>query len=240
MPKDNDDFETEFDPFETGVEDTTDEGAETEEVNEPEDEVEDTNEEQGEESDEEEVTDPKAEKMIPESRLKAAINDVNSKLEKVTQENAELRARFVPAEEVPDAQSQPDEYAAHIRLKTSRSIMASTHEDYEDKIAHYQEMAKVNPALNEMVRNHEMPAKLAYDLATRDLEIKELSKLKDDPEYKEFKEWKKQRATTKATGTETLSLAQKLPKNLNRATSVNRTRINRQEDEDDYLWNDKK
>lgn len=128
----------------------------------------------------------KSEKMIPEHRLKAALKDVNEKLSKAEQRLAELTATPPP-----DRASDPEGYDRHVRIETSKMIMAETYDDYDEKIAHFQEMAKVQPELNTIVGNHHAPAKMAYDLAKKDLEIKELTGLKDSDEWKQFQEWKK-------------------------------------------------
>jgi len=177
---------------------------------------------------EEENDTSKTEKMIPESRLKAALENVTKERDSLKQENSTLKAnapKNETTEQVPNPVTHPEEHAKHVRFVTSRSIMSATHEDYDEVIAHYQEMAKDNPHLNQLVVEHEMPAKFAYDLAKKNMEIQELSNLKDDPEYKEFKEWKKAKgAATPEKKDTSLTLGSNLPKNLNRATSANRVK----------------
>lgn len=175
------------------------------------------------------------EKMIPESRFKAALKDVNAKLTERDRELATLKAQ--PA---PDRATDPDGYDRHVRIETSKAIMMETHEDYDEKIAHFQKMAETSPSLNEIVGNHAIPAKFAYDLAKKDMEITELSNLKDDPEYKEFQEYKKQKANSADTAAKLSSekpakAASKVP-NLNRNATAASIAKDKASDESDDLW----
>lgn len=171
-------------------------------------------------------------KMIPEHRMKAAIKDVTDKYERRL---AELTAK--PA---PDRETDPDGYDRHQRIEISKAIMTETHTDYDDMIEHFQQMAEANPALNQIVGDSKMPAKMAYDLAKRDKEIQELSALKDDPELKEFKEWKKSKAAASTDTAAQLaekpkSAASKVP-NLNRnATAVNAGKATKGETDEDLF-----
>lgn len=183
----------------------------------------------------------KSEKMIPEHRFKAALKDVTEKLQEAQQKIAAMEAK--PA---PDRASDPDGYDRYMRIETSKAIMRDAFPDYDEKIIHFQEMAKVNPVLNDVVANHQAPAKMAYDLAKRDLEIQELSKTKDSDEWKEFQEWKskqKKEATSGSAdtaaqlkaGNKAVEVAAKVP-NLNRtATSVS-SKEKPSSNEDDDLF----
>jgi hypothetical protein len=241
------DEETNFDPFE--VEETTNEEdtevetdlEETETNDEAEGETEDeSTDEADDESEDVESTDETEEdetstneKMIPESRFKAAIKDLQSKLDATLQENAKYKA--TPA---PDRDADPEGYEAHLRLETSKTLMREFKEDYVEVITHFQEMAKINPQLNEIVAKHELPAKLAYDLAKRDLEIRELTEARNSDEWKEFQEFKKNKG--KSTVADDLASptnkAAKLPRNLNRATSSKPKTVS--PSDDDYLFAD--
>lgn len=128
----------------------------------------------------------KTEKMIPESRLKAAIKDISSELDEAKSQIAQLTAK--PA---PDRSVDPDGYDLHNRIEISKSIMRDAYPDYNQMIAKYQEMAKENPSLNVAVANHPNPAKYAYEIAKKAKDIEELSALRDSPDWKEFHEWKK-------------------------------------------------
>jgi hypothetical protein len=164
----------------------------------------------------------KAEKMIPESRFKAALKDATEKLEAAQAELSQLKATPVP-----DKETDPEGYDLHVRMEASKAAMRATHADYQDVINHYAEMAKVNPFLNEAVAKHPVPAKYAYELAKEDLRIQRLRALEDSDEYKEFKEWKaSQPAKTEPSEAPSEEISKKLasgaPKvpNLNRATNV--------------------
>lgn len=170
-----------------------------------------------------------AEKMIPVHQFKAALKDVNDKLAKAQQELNQMKA--TPA---PDRSKDPDGYERHLRLETSKAIMVETHADYDDVIGHFQTMAAENPLLNDLVANHPLPAKYAYDIAKKSLEIKELSGVKQSEEWKQFQTWKAEqaKAETKSPVLEAkpVSTTPKVP-NLNRATSVNRVKPVMDQDE---------
>lgn len=176
-----------------------------------------------------------AEKMIPESRFKAAIKDVTAKLDQANQKLASLEA--VP---VPDKEKDPQGFDLHVRMETSKALMREIMPDYDDVIRHYKELADSNPYLNQAVAAHPAPAKHAYDIAKKDMEIRELSNLKNSDEWKEFQAFKKSKAAQAApkeaekTGQKApASPASKVP-NLNRATSV--ARSNQRVEQDDELF----
>lgn len=185
-------------------------------------------------------------KMIPEHRFKAALKDVQDKLDAVMAENATLKAQ--PA---PDREKDPEGFALHTRMEASKAVMREFKPDYDEVIKHYVEMAKVNPELNERVAAAALPAKFAYDLAKRDLEIRDLMAMKDSDEYKEFQEFKKSKAEAakaaeggneqnKTSQQVTKSLTSRVP-NLNRATDVSKANAkSSKEDEDEYLFGDVK
>lgn len=231
--------EPDFDPFEEDEVITEEEPVEPEpqEPPTPDEEEEPPSEDDEPEPKEQEEDDPK-EKMIPESKFKAAIKDVQSKLDEALNENAKLTAKPTP-----DRTADPDGYEKHLRLSMSRELMRNYNEDYDDVIAHYQEMAKVNPSLNQLVEENELPAKFAYDLAKRDMEIRELSDARGSDEWKEFQKWKAGKTEQKdgASVAESLAsqenAASKLPKNLNRATSA-KPKPGKSQSDDDYLFGD--
>jgi hypothetical protein len=181
----------------------------------------------------EEDAEDKTEKMIPESRLKAALNDVNSKLEAANARLAELTA--TPA---PDRNTDPDGYDLHMRIETSKQIMADLHPDYDETIQHFQELAKADPTLNAAVVASKNPAKLAYDIAKRDKEIKEIVSLKNSDRWKKFEQWEREQANSDKQKTQQPSVikkanvvATKVP-NLNRSTNVSRQTTVQKEDDD--------
>lgn len=198
-------------------------------------------EEASETPDEEKVDDQKkTEKLIPEKRFKAALADATSKLQKQLDEaNAKL-SEFVKTPEI-DREKDPDGYDRQLRIDTSVAMMADV-EDYDDMIEHFKEMEKSNPSLTEFVRNHRTPAKAAYDLAKKDIEIKELMGLKSSDEWKKFQEWKEAQAkegseeSTKAPDKKAVAkqLASKVP-NLNRSTNVKKG-VSKSSEDDDGLF----
>lgn len=175
---------------------------------------------------------------VPLHRFKAALKDVQDKLEAALNENATLKAAPIP-----DKATDPEGHALHIRMESSKALMREYHTDYDEVIKHYVDLAKDNPDLDEKVASHPLPAKFAYDLAKESLEIQRLRALKNSPEFKEFEEFKK----TKTVKTEeapsnntavTKGLTSKVP-NLNRATDVSKGVQKTSADEDDeYLFGD--
>lgn len=185
-----------------------------------------------------------SDKMIPEHRFKAALKDVTDRLDAAQAELAQMKQQ--PA---PDRNADPDGYDLHIRVETSKAIMAETHEDYNEVMQRYIEMEKANPAIAQVVAAHQLPAKYAYDLAKKDMEIRELSTLKTSDEWAEFQAFKKMKAENaekeaqaavaaakqeqqKQTKTEAIS---KVP-NLNRATDVSTAKDQNTSTEDDELF----
>ncbi len=186
----------------------------------------------------------KPEKMIPESRLRAAIADVQGKLEAANQKLAQYEAAPVP-----DKDTDPDGYNLHVRMEASKTVMRDLVPDYDTVILHYKEMADANPFLNEQVAAHPIPAKFAYDLAKRDLEIKEALDVRGSDDWKQFQEWKKSRTTQQQQQTDPQvskagqqvanNLAAGAVPNLNRATNTAPKGGQKVED-DDYLFKDAK
>ena len=176
-----------------------------------------------------------SDKMIPEHRFKAALKNANDKLTKAEEELAELKAQ--PA---PDKETDPDGYELHNRIELSKQIMRDAVSDYDDMIAHYQKMAEENPYLNQVVGGHPNPAKHAYDIAKKDLEIQDLQSLKTSDEWKQFQNWKKNggKSTEPKQTLDTAKLASTPPKvpNLNRATGVQQSSNKNGANEDDELF----
>lgn len=119
---------------ETSEEETVEESTEEKEDEET------TEETKGEEEEEtpasEDDKENKSEKLIPESRLKAALTDQESRLRR------ELTQTPIQA---PDRNTHPEEYENHMRMEFSREAMRDAHPDYEEKILHYIEMEKSKP-----------------------------------------------------------------------------------------------
>jgi len=224
---------------EDGDESETEDDSEEEEG----DEEEDTSDE-GEENDEETPAseeDPKntkAEKLIPESRLKAAVKDV-------TEERDRLRAELEQknAKPAPDPNVDPEGAELHDRIEISKAMCRDVYSDYDEKAKYFNDvMLPANPALANAVAAHRTPAKLAYDLAKKAMEIDEITKVKDSPEWKAFQEFKKNGGKTvgdrltEGAKKKTVSAANKVP-NLNKKASANPNR-GKQSDEDDSLFDD--
>lgn len=175
-------------------------------------------------------------KMIPEHRFKAALKDVNDKLDAANAKIAELSATPVP-----DKNEDPEGYNFHIRMETSKAVMRETTSDYDQVIAHYQKMAEANPFINEAVAAHPSPAKHAYDIAKKDMEMQELVALKSSDEWNEFQQFKANKAKEAAekAAKEAAEKANK-PKtpnvpNLNRATDVGQDRSPQVDDNEELF-----
>ena len=184
------------------------------------------------------VTDAKGQKLIPEHRFKAALKSAAERAEKAERELAERDKVVIP---VPDKEKDPEGHARHVRMEASVEVMREMRPDYQEVINHYAEMAKDNPLLDQAVDAAPLPAKLAYDIAKKDLEIKEALKLKDSDEWKEFQEFKKNKGKQLTVeesnlGKKVASGLQAVP-NLNRSTNASPNRNVRQEDSaDDDLF----
>lgn len=196
------------------------------------------------EDDPETVLDDKGQKFIPVHRMKAA-------LKKVTEERDAAAAKVAEYEkpepiQVPDKETDPEGHAFHTRMEASQAVMRDLCTDYQDVINHYATMAESNPLLNEAVAKHPIPAKLAYDIAKKDLEIKEALAVKGSDEWKEFQEFKKGKKTTTEQDTQAKlneqvknGLGRTVP-NLNRSTNASpnrnvRTRSNSSDADDDLF-----
>lgn len=172
----------------------------------------------------EEVVDAKTgKKLIPEHRFKAALKKVTDELES---KNAEL-AKYT-ATPVPDKETDPEGHSLHIRMTASADVMREMKSDYQDVINHYAKLAESNPLLNQAVADHPLPAKLAYDIAKRDLEIKEVDEARKSGEWDKFQAWKKSQDTAtndkQNTLNETVKRGLKAVPNLNRSTNASPNR----------------
>lgn len=176
---------------------------------------------EGQEDDNGAVTDDKGQKMIPEHRFKAALKKVTDELEEKT---SKLKEYETPKVNVPDKDVDPEGHDLHVRMEASKQVMMEMRPDYQEVINHYATMAEGNELLNQAVSKHPLPAKLAYDIAKRDLEIKEALTLKDSPEYKEFQEWKKtKKASDPANKQEEVTLNKTISRGLNVVPNLNRS-----------------
>jgi hypothetical protein len=182
---------------------------------------------------------------VPMHRFKAALKDANSKLDAANQEIAQLKAK--PA---PDPEEDPEGYQFHLRMETSKAVMRESKDDYDETIAHYQEMAKANPQLNAAVAAHPAPAKYAYELAKEDMKVREARELQGSDEWKEFQAWKASQKTGKkeeenqavadnlaGDAGEQKKVKQEAPKvpNLNRQTDVSGKQPVVQQDDDELF-----
>jgi len=238
--------ETNFDPFDDSDagSDTANEAAETNQDTQDGGEAEEA-EESGEQDSvpptekegSEEVVDAKGHKMIPEHRFKAALKEITDKLDAATSELQKYTA--IP---VPDKDTDPEGHNLHVRMKASSDVMREMRPDYQDVINHYAKMAESNPLLNQAVAADPLPAKLAYDIAKKDMELKELASLRDSDDWKKFQEWKKTQTlatptTQQANLNETVTRGLKAVPNLNRSTNASPNRNVRKGDSaDDELF----
>lgn len=179
-----------------------------------------------------------SEKMIPESRFKAALGDVTKKLEEATSKLAKYETAPMP-----DKNTDPEAYELRRKVDMSREMARDTYSDYDEKILHFNEMAKANPTLWDIVAKDGNPAKLAYNLAVKDLNIREAEEFRKSDDFKQFQEWKKSQQTGTAPTTQASAAAKQLtanatPKvpNLNKtATASSPTKVSTRDNDDD-LW----
>ena len=189
--------------------------------------------------DPETVVDAKGQKLIPEHRFKAALKEVTEKLEAATGELQKYTATPIP-----DKETDPEGHNLHIRMTASSEVMREMRTDYQEVINHYAKLAESNPLLNQAVADHPLPAKLAYDIAKRDLEIKEVDEARKSGEWDKFQAWKKTQTNDtppekQTTLNDTITRGLKAVPNLNRSTnaSPNRNvRRNSNGDSDDELF----
>lgn len=195
--------------------------------------------------DPETVTDEKGQKFIPEHRFKAALKSATERAEKAEAEAAKLNQ---PAPiEIPDKETDPEGHAQHIRMEASVSVMREMRSDYQEVINHYATLAKDNPLLDQAVAADPLPAKLAYDIAKRDLEIKKVDEVLKSGEWDKFQEWKKtagdpnkQSSEQQTKQTKTVANGLGAVPNLNRSTNASpnrnvRTRSNSSDADDDLF-----
>lgn len=186
-------------------------------------------------STESQETEETEEKLIPAHRFKAALKDATEGRDRAIAEAKELKAKLaeVTATPAPNREQDPEGYELHVRVETSKAVMAATHSDYEQMIEHYQAMAKENPFLNESVAKHPVPAQHAYNIAKEDLRVKELMSLQESDEWKEFQEFKKQKAQATQVKDEPKTQV-KIP-NINRATAVSNAKVSTETDDDLFV-----
>lgn len=177
--------------------------------------------------------DEKPAKMIPEHQFKAA-------LKQVTSERDEARALLADKNKAPppDRTKQPAEYDLDLRVEASKQAMMRSVDDYDTMIEHFREMEKANPLLTQIVSGDAAPARMAYDLAKRDLEFKEMGTSRTNGDWDAFKAWQ---ASGKPAKQEAASTERKTPAkvpNLNRtATGIDPNRKGKASDnDDDDLW----
>lgn len=187
------------------------------------------------------VTDDKGQKFIPEHRFKAALKSATERAEKAEAEAAKLNAP--PPIEVPDKVADPEGHAQHIRMEASVSVMREMRSDYQEVINHYATLAKDNPLLDQAVTADPLPAKLAYDIAKRDLEIKKVDEVLKSGDWDKFQAWKAEQAKNptdpKTKQPDAAAARLGAVPNLNRSTNASPNRNVRQNsngDNDDDLF----
>lgn len=191
----------------------------------------------------EEGSEEAPEKFIPEHRFKAALKDVTEGRDTALKrlEEAEAKLAELTAKPAPNREEDPDGYDLHVRIETSKRIMSEAYPDYNEVIAHYQEMVADNPYLNEAVAKHPAPAQHAYNIAKKDMEIKELMDLKTSEDWKEFQEFKKHKAEkqTSVESTEKALVQKESPvkvPNLNRVAAATTLKGSKNQETDDDLF----
>jgi len=175
----------------------------------------DAEETEGEESKGEEVSESPAEENTGQTVPLAALQSERSKRQELERKLAEKTAV-----DAPDKATDPEGYDRFMRIELSRDLMRETHDDYDEVISHYQEMVKANPEIDAITGDKRNPAKFAYDLAKKDLEIAELDTLSKSDDWKEFQKWKKDQAKEQKANLKPDVKAVLSVPNLNKATSL--------------------
>lgn len=241
QPEAGDDGDAKVTPEDEGAEQQSDDEVIAEEENQEEEEG------TGEENAETPSADPEGKgevdpddgKTIPMKQFKAALKQVATERDAANARLAEIEASNNPP---PDRDKDPNGYDLHVRMETSKAIMVDAYPDYNEKIAHYQEMAKLNPLLNQAVASAAAPAKYAYDLAKKDMELREVQTALTSGEFAKFKEWQKQQANPQTPnaknnaggiGKQLVSGKSKVP-NLN--SKADRSNVQDKSSEDDDLF----
>lgn len=170
-------------------------------------------------------------KPIPAHRFKAALKKVTE--ERDAWKNKAEEANPIP---VPDKAADPEGFAFHNRMESSKELMRELVPDYDDVVSNYAAMAEANPLLNQAVFNAKNPAKFAYDLVKKALEVNENANLKKSDEYKEFLEFKKGKkggnnSEDKNLNKQVVNGLSKVP-NLNRSTNVAPGKQQKSDDDD--------
>lgn len=167
------------------------------------------------------VVDDKGQKMIPEHRFKAALKKVTDERDAAA---GKLKEYETPKIQTPDKDTDPEGHDLHVRMEASTQVMREMRDDYQDVINHYATLAEGNPLLNEAVAKHPLPAKLAYDIAKRDLEIKEALETRNSDDWKEFQEFKKNKSkVAEAKTAEESSLNSVVNRGLKAVPNLNRS-----------------
>lgn len=172
------------------------------------------------ESDEQQATE---EKKVPERRLKAAVKNLTDQLAEAQQQIAQLTQA-----QAPDKEKDPEGYDLHKRVVWSAKMARSAYPDFDKVMAHYIALEKDNPDIGAIIAKQDAPAIAAYDFAKRDLDQRDITALKDSPEWEEFLKFREQQAQIKKGKKMTVP-------DMNKETNAKTSKSYSESDDDDLF-----
>ena len=129
----------------------------------------------------EDVSAPTAEKHDDQTMVPLAAKQAEKeRRQKAERELDQLRAQVAQAQNQnkPDFWDNPEQAIQSVEMKVkaqiSEEIAKSQHEDYDSVMDHYEDMIKANPSLYVEAMKTGLPAQHAYNVAKKDLELKEI------------------------------------------------------------------
>ncbi|MGB5275617.1 MAG: hypothetical protein WBP02_00385 [Gammaproteobacteria bacterium] len=124
---------------------------------------------------------PTAEKHDDQTMVPLAAKQAEKeRRQKAERELDQLRAQVAQAQNQnkPDFWDNPEQAIQSVEMKVkaqiSEEIAKSQHEDYDSVMDHYEDMIKANPSLYVEAMKTGLPAQHAYNVAKKDLELKEI------------------------------------------------------------------
>ena len=137
----------------------------------------------------EESSAPAAEKPDEQTMVPLAAKQAEKeRRQKAERELEQLRSQVANAQNQnkPDFWDNPEQALQSVEMKVkaqiSEEIAKSQHDDYDSVMDHYEDMIKQNPSLYAEAMQSGLPAQHAYNVAKKDLELKDIG---DISSYKE-------------------------------------------------------
>lgn len=86
-------------------------------------------------------------------------------------QQAQQQTQHLPKNFLDDPEGTLQQFQISQRVELSRTLMQSLHTDYEEKEAHFEQLARSRPELAYRLQFEPNPAKFAYDTAKEDMEL---------------------------------------------------------------------